>query len=112
MGLGSPQGDEKRLVPATILSGNHPFMESFPLSLSSRLPRRAVGPERSGAEGPAVPRTSHGNVFFGERSDQKRAQDKILGSFIPKTQLRLASPHTSPLCLRMLSRSLQRLSLG
>jgi hypothetical protein len=33
------------------------------LSLSSRLPRRAVGPERSGAEGPAVPRTLRGDVF-------------------------------------------------
>jgi hypothetical protein len=50
MGLRPTEGDEKRLVPATTLYG------IVTLSLSSR-------PERSGAEGPAVPRTLRGDVF-------------------------------------------------
>ena len=50
MGLRPTQGDEKRLVPATTLYGIDT------LSLSSR-------PERSGAEGPAVPRILRGDVF-------------------------------------------------
>jgi hypothetical protein len=50
MGLRPTQGNEKRLGPASTLSG------TITLSLSSR-------PERSGAEGPAVPRTLRGHVF-------------------------------------------------
>src|ERR1700730_5178341 len=50
MGLRPTEGDEKRLVLATTLYG------IVTLSLSSR-------PERSGAEGPAVPRTLRGDVF-------------------------------------------------
>jgi hypothetical protein len=45
-----PQSNETHLGPATT-----PYRTAT-LSLSSR-------PERSGAEGPAVPRTLHGNVF-------------------------------------------------
>jgi hypothetical protein len=54
MGLRPTQGDEKRLGPATT-----PYRTAT-LSLSSR-------PERSGVEGPAVPRTLPGNVFRTER---------------------------------------------
>jgi hypothetical protein len=50
MGLRPIQGNEKRLGPASTLYG------TVTLSLSSR-------PKRSGAEGPAVPRTLRGNVF-------------------------------------------------
>ena len=59
MVLRPTQGDEKRLVPATTLYG------IVTLSLSSR-------PERSGAEGPAVPRTHRGEVFRPERSAVER----------------------------------------
>src|ERR1700730_14203002 len=55
MGLRPTQGNEKRLGPATALYG------TVTLSLSSR-------PKRSGAEGPAVPRTFRGNVFRPERT--------------------------------------------
>jgi len=53
MSLRPTQGDEKRIGSATTLYGTvaHP--------LSSR-------PERSGAEGSAVLRTLHGNVFSKE----------------------------------------------
>jgi hypothetical protein len=50
MGLRPTQGNEKRLGPASTLYG------TVTLSLSSR-------PERSGAEGPAVPQTLRGDVF-------------------------------------------------
>ena len=50
MGLRPTQGDEKRLGSATTL------YRTVTLSLSSR-------PKRSGAEGPAVPRTLPGDVF-------------------------------------------------
>jgi hypothetical protein len=60
MGLRPTEGDEKRLVPATTLYG------IVTLSLSSR-------PERSGAEGPAVPRTLRGDVFRPERSEVERS---------------------------------------
>jgi hypothetical protein len=50
MGLRPTQGNEKRLGPASTLYG------TVTLSLSSR-------PERSGAEGPAVPQTLPGDVF-------------------------------------------------
>jgi len=50
MGLRPTQGDEKRLGPAYTL------YRTVILSLSSR-------PKRSGAEGPAVPRTLRGDVF-------------------------------------------------
>jgi hypothetical protein len=51
MGLRPTQGNEKRLGPASTLYGTVTF------SLSSR-------PERSGAEGPAVPQTFRGNAKF------------------------------------------------
>jgi hypothetical protein len=54
----SPQGNQKPLGPATT-----PY-ETVTPSLSSR-------PERSGAEGPAVPRTFPGNVF---RTEQRNLQ--------------------------------------
>jgi hypothetical protein len=50
MDLRPTQGNEKRLGPASALHG------TVTLSLSSR-------PKRSGAEGPAVPRTLRGDVF-------------------------------------------------
>jgi hypothetical protein len=50
MGLRPTQDNEKRLGPASTLYG------TVTLSLSSR-------PERSGAEGPAVPWTLRGDVF-------------------------------------------------
>jgi hypothetical protein len=55
MGLRPTQGNEKRLGPASALYG------TVTLSLSSR-------PKRSGAEGPAVPRTLRGDVFRPERT--------------------------------------------
>jgi hypothetical protein len=50
MGLRPTQEYEKRLGPTSTLHG------TVTLSLSSR-------PKRSGAEGPAVPRTHRGDVF-------------------------------------------------
>ena len=67
MGLRPTQGDEKRLVPATSLYG------IVTLALSSR-------PERSGAEGPAVPRTLRGDVFRPERSGVERPAVSFLCS--------------------------------
>jgi hypothetical protein len=55
MGQRPTQDNEKRLGPASTLYG------TVTLSLSSR-------PERSGAEGPAVPRTFRGYVFRPKRS--------------------------------------------
>jgi hypothetical protein len=54
-GPAATQGSEKRLGPASTLYG------TVTLSLSSR-------PERSGAEGPAVPQTLRGDVFRPERT--------------------------------------------
>jgi hypothetical protein len=51
MGLRPTQDNEKRLGPASTLYG------TVALSLSSR-------PERSGAEGPAVPQTLRGDVWI------------------------------------------------
>src|SRR5947209_7282202 len=57
MGLRPTRVDENASVPATT------FYLPLPFPLSSRPPRRAVGPKRSGAEGSAVLRIFRGNVF-------------------------------------------------
>jgi hypothetical protein len=59
MGLRPTQGNEKHLGSASTLWGTDTS------SLSSR-------PERSGAEGPAVPRTLRGDVFRPEHSVVER----------------------------------------
>ncbi len=64
MGLRSAQNNEKRLGLATTL-----YRTATLSLLSSRLSRRAVEPERSGAEGPAVPQTIPGNLFRTERGN-------------------------------------------
>src|ERR1700748_119344 len=63
MGLWPTQGDEKHLDPASTLNG------AVTLSLSSR-------PERSAAEGPAVPQTFRGNVF--RQSEAERIDLRFL----------------------------------
>jgi hypothetical protein len=65
MGLPPTQGNEELLGPASTLYG------TVALSLSSR-------PERSGAEGPAVPRTRRGDVF----STGAQRSEEIRGFFV------------------------------
>jgi hypothetical protein len=73
MVLRPTQGNEKRLGPASTLYG------TVALSLSSR-------PKRSGAEGPAVPRTFRGNVFF------DRAYPDFLPQHLTRPRVRLSLP--------------------
>src|SRR5579863_1222153 len=77
MGLRPTQGNEKHLGPASTLCGTGTS------SLSSR-------PERSGAEGPAVPRTLRGDVFRPERSAAERPAVSFRARTLPgPTSLRV-----------------------